>query len=57
MRFRRRVDHHGTVSRRLIVRTPNGLRRPRPLPIGEASGMAAANRVLERSAVTRSSLV
>src|SRR6059058_3110827 len=32
----------GTLSRRLMVRTPNGLRRPSPLPIGEASGMTAA---------------
>src|SRR6266480_3458424 len=29
----------GTLSRRLIVRTPNGFRSPSPLPIGEADGI------------------
>ena len=48
----------GTLSRRLMVRMPYGLSRPRPLPIGDASGMTAAQPASSsRSAVIRSSLV
>ena len=48
----------GTPSLRLIVRMPYGLSRPSPLPIGEASGITAAQPASSRrSAVTRSSLV
>ena len=48
----------GTESRLLMVRMLNGLRRPSPLPIGEASGItAAAPASSSRSAVIRSSLV
>src|ERR1043166_7356279 len=34
----------GTLSRRLMVRMPYGFRSPRPLPIGAASGITAAQR-------------
>src|SRR6266513_2856684 len=48
----------GTLSRRLIVRTPTGFKRPSPLPMGEASGITAAQPASSRRrAVTRSSLV
>ena len=41
-----------------MVRTLNGLRRPSPLPIGDASGITAAQPASSsRSAVTRSSFV
>src|SRR6059058_5188626 len=48
----------GSCSRRLMVRTLYGLRSPSPLPIGDASGITAAQPASSsRSAVTRSSLV
>src|SRR6059058_6160961 len=45
----------GNCSRRLMVRTLYGLRSPSPLPIGDASGITAAQPASSsRSAVTRS---